>query len=142
MLMRQPIEVLADYLNLARAAGRRRQPLVKDRALLLAGVIAAQIDLAPIAAACRDVVLRHNRLHLVGRWPTIGEALEEEDFQTLVSQLSTRYGPERVEQMVEQLQIEGKIDRASFATDGEYAAALLGLSWDDVLRRFGAESDD
>src|SRR4249920_3246481 len=105
--MRQPIEVLADYLNLARAAAQRRQPLVKDRALLLAGVIAAQIDLAPIAAACRNAVLRHNRRHLVGRWPTIGEALEEEDFQTLVSQLSTRYGPERVERMIEQLQIEG-----------------------------------
>src|SRR6187399_820161 len=99
--MRQPIDVLADYLNLARAAARRRQPLVRDRALLLAGVIAAQIELAPIAAACREKILTHNARHLVRRWPTIGAALVDEEFQTLVNQLSTRYGPERVEQMVD-----------------------------------------
>jgi hypothetical protein len=134
--MRQPIDVLADYLNLARAAGLRRQPLVRDRALLLAGIIAAQIDLAPIAGACHDEILRHNRRHLIGRWPTIAAALEEEDFQTLVNQLSTRYGPERVERMVEQLEIDGQIERADFASDGEFAAALLGKSWDDLVERF------
>jgi hypothetical protein len=140
--MRQPIDVLADYLNLARAAALRRQPQVRDRALALAGVIAAQIDLAPIAAACRDEILRHNRSHMVGRWPTIGDALEAEDFQTLVNQLSTRYGPERVERMVEQLDMEGKIERANFASDREYAAALLGMSWEDLVRRFGERSED
>jgi hypothetical protein len=140
--MRQPIDVLADYLNLAKAAGIRRQPLVKDRALLLAGVIAAQIDLVPIAGGCRDEILRNNRRHLVGRWQTISEALAEEDFQTLVSQLSTRYGPERVERMVEQLEIDDRIERADFASDGEFAAALLGKSWDDLVRRFGADSED
>jgi hypothetical protein len=135
--MRQPIDVLADYLNLARAAGLRRQPLVRDRALLLAGVIAAQIDLAPVAGACRDEILRHNRRHIVGRWPTVAAALEEEDFQTLVNQLSRRYGPERVERMVEQLEIDHQIERANFASDGEFAAALLGTSWDDLVERFG-----
>jgi hypothetical protein len=140
--MRQPIDVLADYLNLARAAGLRWQPLVRDRALLLAGVIAAQIDLAPVAGACRDEILRHNRRHIVGRWPTVAAALEEEDFQTLVNQLSRRYGPERVERMVEQLEIDHQIERANFASDGEFAAALLGKSWDDLMERFGADSED
>jgi hypothetical protein len=135
--MRQPIDVLADYLNLARAAGLRRQPLVRDRALLLAGIIAAQIDLPPVAGACRDEILRHNRRHIVGRWPTVAAALEEEDFQTLVNQLSRRYGPERVERMVEQLEIDHQIERANFASDGEFAAALLGTSWDDLVERFG-----
>lgn len=140
--MRPPIAILADYLNLARAAKTRRQPLVKDRALLLAGVIAAQIDLAPIAGTCRDEILQHNPRHLVGRWPTIATALEAEDFQTLVSQLSTRYGPERVERMVEQLEIDGQIERTDFASDGEFAAALLGKSWDDLIKRFDEDSED
>jgi hypothetical protein len=135
--MRQPIDVLADYLYLARAAGLRRQPLVRDRALVLAAVIAAQIDLAPVAGACRDEILGHNRRHIVGRWPTIAAALEEEDFQTLVNQLSRRYGPERVERMVEQLQIGHQIERADFSSDGDFAAALLGKSWDDLVERFG-----
>jgi len=140
--MRPPIDVLANYLNLAGAAKARRQPLVRDRALLLAGVIAAQIDLAPIAAACRDQILRHNRRHMVGRWPTIAAALDAEDFQTLVNQLSTRYGPERVERMVEQLEIDQKIKREDFASDGEFAAVLLGKSWDELVRRFGTDSED
>jgi hypothetical protein len=140
--MRQPIDVLADYLNLARAARQRRQPLVRDRALLLAGVIAAQIELEPVAAACREEILAHNGRHMVGRWPTMWEALEEEDFQTLVSQLSTRYGPERVERMVEQLEIDDRFERAGFASDGEFAAALLGTSWQELVRRFGDKSED
>src|SRR2546422_10301811 len=104
--MTLPIDLLATYLHLANAARLRRQPLVRDRVLVLASVIAAQIDLAPIAAACRELILTHNPRHLVGRWPTMAAALTEEDFQSLVSRLATRYGPERVEPLVQQLRIE------------------------------------
>jgi hypothetical protein len=138
--MTPPIDVLATYLHLARAAKLRRQPLVRDRVLLLAAVIAAQIGLEPIAAACREQILLHNPRHLAGRWPTIGEALGEEDFQTLVNQLSTRYGPERVEQLVVQLDVKAGSERALYAGDGEYAAALLDADWDDLQRRFGPAS--
>lgn len=140
--MTAPIDLLASYLHLARAAALRRQPLVRDRVLLLAGVIAAQIDLAPIAAACREQILSHNPRHLIGRWPTIAGALAEEDLQSLISQLSTRYGPERVEQLVAQLHIERGQERAVYASDGEYAAALLGMDWNGLLRRFGAGNSD
>jgi len=134
--------VLASYLQLARAAKRRKQPLVRDRVLLLAGVIAAQIDLAPIAAACREQILTHNPRHLVSRWPKIASALDEEDFQSLVSQLSTRYGPERVEQLVHQLDASEIVRRSDYSSDGEYAAALLGLDWDELQHRFDSDSDD
>jgi hypothetical protein len=150
--MRTPIEVLASYLHLAQAAKRRSQRLVRDRVLLLAGVIAAQIDLLPIAAACREQILASNPRHLVGRWRTIGAALNHEDFQSLVAQLSTRYSPERVEALVQRLGFGKKIDAekigaekfdpAAFASEGEYAAALLGLDWHEILRRFGHGSDD
>jgi hypothetical protein len=136
--MSPPIELLGTYLHLARAAELRRQPLVSSRVLLLAGVIAAQIDLAPIASACREKILAHSPRHLVGRWPTIGAALFEEDFQALINQLSTRYGPEHVERLVAQLGIERGRERAAYASDGEYAAALLGMDWDDLQRRYGA----
>jgi len=140
--MTRPIDLLATYLHLAAAAKLRRQPLVRDRVLLLAAVIAAQIDLSPIAAACRELILAHNPRHVVRRWTTIGEALGEEDFQSVVGQLATRYGPEHVEQLVEQLGIERGSERAAYASDGEYAAALLKLDWDDLVRRFGVESGD
>jgi hypothetical protein len=134
-----PIELLANYLHLARAAERRRQMLVRDRVLVLAGVIAAQIRLPPIAAACRQRVLDHNPRHLVGRWPSVAAALENEEFQTLVRQLAMRYAPERVEQLLVQLGIERGRERATYASDGEYAAALLGADWDDLCRRYRAE---
>lgn len=134
--MTPPIELLGSYLHLAKAAELRRQPLVHNRVLLLAGVIAAQIDLAPIAAACREKILAHSPRHLVGRYASIGAALGEEDFQTLVSQLSTRYGPEHVERLVAQLGIEQGRERAAYAGDGEYAAGLLGMDWGDLQRRY------
>jgi hypothetical protein len=135
--MTPPIDLLATYLHLARAAELRRQPLVRDRVLVLAATIAAQIDLAPIAAACREKILAHNRGHMLSRWPTVAKALEQEDFQSLVNQLATRYGPEHVERLVEQLGIEQGSERAVYASDGEYAAALLGMDWDDLVQRFG-----
>ena len=136
--MTPPIELLGTYLHLARAAELRRQPLVCDRILVLAAVIAAQIDLAPIAAACRERVLAHNPGHMVGRWPTVAAALGEEDFQSLVNQLSTRYGPEHVENLVTRLGIERGNERAAYSSDGEFAAGLLGMDWDDLVRRYGA----
>jgi hypothetical protein len=135
--MTPPVELLGSYLHLARAAELRRQPLVRDRILVLAAVIAAQIDLTPIAAACRERILRHNPGHMLGRWQAVTAALAEEDFQSLVNQLSTRYGPERVEQMVAQLGIERGNERAVYASDGEYAAALLSEDWEDLQLRFG-----
>jgi hypothetical protein len=135
--MTPPIDLLATYLHLARAAELRRQPLVRDRVLLLAATVAAQIELAPIAAACREKILAHNRGHMLSRWPTVAAALEEEDFQSLVNQLVTRYGPENVERLVEQLGIEQGSERAVYASDGEYAAALLGMDWEELVRRFG-----
>jgi hypothetical protein len=140
--MTRPIDLLGSYLHLARAAELRRQPLVRDRVLLLAAVIAAQIDLAPIAAACRVMILAHNPGHMIARWPTIAAALAEEDFQSLVNQLSTRYGPEHVERLVAQLGIERGNERAAYASDGEYAAALLSLDWEDLERKFGDMPDE
>ena len=140
--MTAPIDLLASYLRLARAAELRRQPLVRDRVLLLAAVIAAQIDLALIAAACREQILAHNPRHLVARWPTVAAALGQEDFQSLVSQLSTRYGPENVEHLVEQVGIEQVQGRGVYASDGEFAAALLGMDWNDLQRRFGSDDSD
>jgi hypothetical protein len=140
--MESPIELLGTYLHLARAAELRRQPLVRDRVLVLAAVIAAQIDLEPIAEACRERILKHNPGHMLGRWPTVAEAMQEEDFQTLVSQLSTRYAPERVGQLVAQLAIERGEERAAYASDGEYAAGLLGVDWNELTRRFGDQDAD
>jgi hypothetical protein len=138
--MAPPVELLGTYLQLVRGAERRQQPLVRDRVLVLAAVLAAQMEgLTPIAEYCRERILAHNRGHMLSRWPTVAEARGQEDFQSLVNQLASRYGTERVEQLVAQLGLDAGADRTAYASDGEYAAALLGADWDDLQRRFGPE---
>jgi hypothetical protein len=141
--MTTPAEQLGLYLHLARAAEMRRQPLVRDRLLLLAGVIAAQVPgLAPIAACCREKILAHNPGHLLDRWPTLAEGLVHEELATLVAQLARRYEPEQAEQLCAQLGIERGAERSAYYSDGEYAAALLGERWEELERRYGVNSGD
>jgi hypothetical protein len=139
--MTPPVELLGSYLHLARAAELRRQPLVRDRVLLLAGVIAIQIDLLPIGQCCRAKILQHNPGHMVARWPTLTEGYAQEELQMLVAHLAQRYGTEQVEHLLTRLGIERGAERAAYYSDGEYAAALLGENWDDLQRRFGSGSD-
>jgi hypothetical protein len=137
------IEHLGTYLHLARAAELRRQPLVRDRLLLLAGLLAAgDAELAPIAACCRERILENNPGHMVSRWPTLAEGRSQPDLAGLVEQLLRRYAPEQAEQLLVQLGIERGAERAAYFSDGEYAAALLGERWDDLVRRYGSESAD
>src|SRR6187401_3546713 len=73
--MAPPVELLGTYLQLVRGAELRRQPLVRDRVLVLAAVLAVQMEgLTPIAECCRERVLAHNRGHMLSRWPTVAEA--------------------------------------------------------------------
>jgi hypothetical protein len=134
------VEHLGLYLHLARAAELRRQPLVRDRLLVLAGVLAVRLDLLPIAECCRARILLHNRRHLLRRWPTLAESADEPDVQCLVVQLLRRYSPEQAEQLLAQLEIERGAERAVYESDGEYAAALLGERWTELERRFSDPS--
>lgn len=138
--MPRTVEQLGLYLHLAKAAELRRQPLVRDRLLLLAGALAAEMPgLAPLAAACREKILAHNPGHMLSRWPTLAAGLREAELASLITQLSRRYGPEEAEQLLVQLGIERGAERSAYFSDGEYAAALLGERWDELERRFGSE---
>jgi hypothetical protein len=131
------VESLGLYLHLARAAERRSRPLVRDRLLLLGGVLASQLNLAPVAAYCRWRVLQHNPGHMVARWTTLEDALRQPDFLVWLKQLQRRYGTEQAEQWADSLGIERRGERAAYFSDGEYAAALLGQGWDQLQERFG-----
>jgi hypothetical protein len=139
--MPDAVEQLGLYLHLARAAQLRRQPLVRDRLLLLAGALAARLpDLGPIAQCCRERILRHNPGHMVSRWPTLAEGIRQPELAELIGQILRRYNPEQAERLLGQLGIERGAERSAYFSDGEYAAALLGERWDDLLRRYGSES--
>jgi len=117
--------ILGVYLHLARASKLRLQPLQRDKLLALAGVQAESMGLEPIAALCRHKILANNPQHLVGAWPTLGAALADERFLSYIKQLQRRYSREKAEHMLDALGIQMGRERELYASDLEYAAALL-----------------
>ena len=126
--MSRPIDLLGLYLHLARASERRKRPHVRDRLFIISAVNAARIGLPRIAAYCRQQVLLHNPQHMIRRWTTVAEALEEADFLHFLKQLQRRYPQEKAERMMDDLGIEMGRERETYFSDEEYAAALLSVT--------------
>ncbi|HTM55107.1 MAG TPA: hypothetical protein VL175_13820 [Pirellulales bacterium] len=126
--------ILGMYLHLARASQARRQPLVRDKLLILAGVQAEEMGLGQISALCRQKILARNAHHLVRTWPTMTAALADDEFQSYLKQLKRRYSPEKVEHMVHSLGIELGRERDAYFDDFEYAAALLNTRPESIER--------
>jgi hypothetical protein len=133
------MELLANYLHLARASGSRRRPDVRTRLLVLAAVTAAYGSLDRIAAYCRQLVLQHNPHHMIGRWATVTAALEEEDFLHFLRHLERRYPCEQAERMLATLGFELTNERNAYYSDEEYAASLLNITTDRLSELFGSE---
>lgn len=126
------MNTLAIYLHLAQAAKMRRRPQSQVRLLLMAAIAAHQLKMPRIANACRYLMLKENPHHMVRRWETISLALDDPDFRHFLHQVERRYPPERAEQMMATLEIELGNEREVYASDEEYAAALLGLRVEDL----------
>jgi hypothetical protein len=123
--MAEADRMLGMYLHLARASNLRRQPMVRDKLLVLAGVHAQEMGLEQISALCRHRILGNNARHLVRQWPTLTAALADERFQSYLKQLKRRYSGEKIEHMLDSLGIELGREREAYFSDVEYAAALL-----------------
>jgi hypothetical protein len=110
--------------------------LDRDKLLVLAGVFAAAAGIHPVAALCRHKVLQHNRHHLIGHWPTVRIALEDEDFHMFIKQLDRRFPREKAELMLDELGIDMANERDTYLNEFEYAAALLGTTPDALDEQF------
>lgn len=130
--MSEPSHFLGLYLHLAQASHRRNRPHVRDRLLVLAGVVAARMELDGVAAYCRHLILQHNPGHMVRRWPTLADALEDSDFLHFLKQLQRRYPQEKAERMLSELGIDMACERDTYYDDTEYAAALLNVSTEQL----------
>lgn len=119
---------LVIYLHLARAASRRLRPMAQVRLLLMAAIVAYQLKMHRISEACRAKMLELNQNHMMRRWPTISDALDDDDFRHFLHQVERRYPLEKAEQMMAGLNIDTEHERESYFNDEEYAASLLGVS--------------
>lgn len=129
-------EHLALYLHLARASELRRQPLVRDRLLVIAAAAAARTGLTRIAALCRGKILSHNAGHMFRRWETVESAMLNDDFSPYLKQMERRFPPEKAEQMLQSLGVDISGERDVYYDDEEYAASIWGLSPAELAEMF------
>lgn len=139
--MRSAVDLLGIYLHLARTAAQRQRPLVRDRLLVLAAATASDLQLPAVAACCRAKILAHNPGHLLQRFATVEEAAQSDAFVALRRQLVRKYSPERAEQLTQSLKIDWAGERAVYYSDEEYAAALLGLTAEELTRQYGSHQE-
>ena len=105
--------------------------------LLIAATIATRMRLPRISAYCRRKILIHNPRHLIGRWPSVEEAIDDPDFLHLLKSVQRRYPQEKAERLLDSLGIERGRERDAYYSDEEYAAALLGSTLDELCQLFG-----
>jgi hypothetical protein len=93
--MSQPIDLLAVYLHLAKAAWKRLKLPDRDRLLIISGFIAARIQLPRISHHCRKLILENNPGHMIRRWDNFETAIQESDFQHFLKQVQRRFPQEK-----------------------------------------------
>lgn len=125
--MSDPIDLLATYLHLAKSAWKRLRMPDRDRLLVISGFIAAKMHLEPIADHCRSLILQNNQGHMMRRWKSFTEALDDSDFQHFLKQIQRRFPQEKAETMLSNLGIDRANERQLYRDDLEYAAAIIGM---------------
>ncbi len=134
--MKLVVQELALYLRLAQAFKNKMEMLNRDRALVLAGVCAAILEMKGIAAFCRKLILQNNHGHMMKRWPTFTDALQAEDFHVFLKQIRRRFPVERAEITLVELGYQCDIRPEDYNSDEEYAAAVMGVDHEWITEHF------
>ncbi len=130
------IHELATFLHLAQTFWRQKKMSDRDRLLVLGGSLASESGLSRIAAYCRQLVLQNNHGHMIRRWDSFAQALGDEDFMHFLRQLRRRFPLEKAESILSSFDIQLANERATYFTDEEYAAAILGVDLDWLAQEF------
>lgn len=109
----------------------------RDRALVLAGTYAAMLQMHPVAEFCRKLILQNNHGHMLRKWPTFAEAIEEPDFATFLKQVRRRLPTERAEIQLTQLGYQCDVRQQDYDTVEEFIAAVMGVDNQWLIEHFG-----
>ncbi len=111
------------YVELSVISDQKRQPQVRDRFLLLAGVEACRAGWPEVAACCQHKLIASNPAHRARRYATLADALRDAEFQQLVTRWE-RYCPfEKAEAILRRLNLPAK--EATDLSVGEQMLRLL-----------------
>jgi hypothetical protein len=124
--MRDHEAAMLAYVRLAEISRRKRQPLGRDKLLVLAAAAACRAGWPEVAQRCRELVLEHNPAHLIGKFATVADALRSEDFAPLARQLERLCGYERADFLLSDLGLEpASQGEPSEKSAGQIAIELL-----------------
>lgn len=135
--MLDPFDEMILYLRLAQAYRSRLKLPDRDRALLMAGVCAHVNQMPQIAAFCRQLILQNNPGHMLRKYESIAEAVEDSDFGHFVKQVRRKISPEKAEAQIVNLDYQCDVRRTDYESDEHFAAAVMGVDADWVKEFFG-----
>lgn len=135
--MSDPFEELIVYLRVAQAFKNRLRMSDRDRALVLAGICAALLQMNSIADFCRQLILQNNPGHMLRKYPSFAAALEDEDFEVFLKQVRRKLTLEQAESQIVTLNYECDVLPTDYTTKTEYAAAVMGVDAQWIKDHFG-----
>ncbi len=135
--MIEPRRELIMFLRLAQAFRSRRQMQDRDRALIIAGTCASLLQLKTIANFCRMLILQNNQGHMMKKWPTFAEAIEEEDFIVFLKHIRKRLPAEKAESLLAEMDYQCEVRKSDCKTNEEFAAAVMGVDVEWLQENFG-----
>jgi hypothetical protein len=135
--MLDPFEELILYLRLAQAYRNKLQMSDRDRALLLAGTCAHVMQMPQIGQFCRQLILQNNQGHMLRKYESFEEAVNDSDFGFFLKQVRRKISPERAEAQLIDLEYHCDVRREDYPTDEQYAAAVMGVDADWIRENFG-----
>jgi|GEM_PF-5768873 len=133
------LDELVVYLQLARACKERMETPNAVRFLTIAGCCAWMLELHGISRLCGQQIAGFNPGHQAARFDHFGAALNDHDFQTLLSQLTKKYPPEVAADLARKYRLPVLPERSGFDSDLAYAAAAFGVDPEWVEEYFGDE---
>ena len=125
------------FLRLAHGFKQRLKLQDRDRALVLAASCAAVNQMPSVAAFCRQLILKNNAGHMLRRWTSMDEALQDPDFIHFLKQVRRKLPVEAAEGMLIETGYECDVQRDDYSSDKSYVAAVMGLDAEWLDDHFG-----
>lgn len=139
MPMDPVFEEMAAYLKLAQAYRSRSLMPDRDRALLLAAINASLLQMHPLSELCRKMILQNNPGHMLRKFESVAEAINDSDFHTFAKQIRRKIPFEKSQLIMADLNYTVSIKKSDYGSESEYAAALLGVDVAWIKEHFGDE---
>lgn len=126
--MRDHEAAMCAYAQLAELSHTKRQPLARDRFLLLAGVEACRAGWPAVAAACHAQLVATKSALQVTRFKSFADALQDEEFRGIADHWERWCPFERAEYLLTDLGRAARLEPGSEPLDVVVVTRLAALS--------------